>query len=67
VLGWERGAHGFDPDLPDMGGIFFAMGLGITAGKKINNVHQLDIAPTVADILGIEAPAEAKNRPISLR
>ena len=67
LLGWERGAHGFDPDLPDMGGIFFAMGLGVTAGKKINNVHQLDIAPTVADILGIEAPAEAKNRPISLR
>ena len=67
MLGWESGAHGFNPDLPDMGGIFFAMGRGITAGKKIKNVHQLDIAPTVADILGIDAPAEAKNPPLSLR
>ena len=66
MLGLERGAHGYNPDLPDMGGIFFAMGRGITAGKKIDNVHQLDIAPTVADILGIDAPAQAKNRPLSL-
>ena len=67
MLGWESGAHGFNPDLPDMGGIFFAMERGIKAGKKINDVHQLDIAPTVADILGIDAPAEKKHGPVSLR
>jgi predicted AlkP superfamily pyrophosphatase or phosphodiesterase len=67
MLGWEWGAHGFNPDLPDMGGIFFAMGRGVSAGKKIDNVHQRDIAPTVADILGIDAPAGAKNLPVSLR
>ena len=67
LLGWESGAHGFNPNLPDMGGIFLAMGRGVTAGKKIDDIHQLEIAPTVAGILGMDAPANAKRRAVPLR
>ncbi|MFN3236122.1 MAG: alkaline phosphatase family protein [Pseudomonadales bacterium] len=66
LLGWKIGAHGFDPDLPDMGGIFFAMGNGVTKGKQVNEVHHLDIAPTVAKLLGIEKPANAIREGIKL-
>ena len=68
MLGLERGANGFNPGLRVMSGIFFAMGRG-TAAEKTDNVHPLDIAPTVADILGIlgsGVPARVKNRWLSL-
>ncbi|MFT4797820.1 MAG: arylsulfatase A-like enzyme, partial [Candidatus Azotimanducaceae bacterium] len=66
LLGWSRGAHGYDPTIEDMGGIFFALGNGVTKGKKIAAVHQLEVAPTVARLLGIEPPRDAKRPGISL-
>lgn len=67
LLGWKHGAHGFDPKLPDMGGIFYAMGNGVTKGKELPEIHQLDIAPTVAKLLGIEKPKDAIRDPVDLR
>ncbi len=59
VLGWQHGGHGFDPEMPDMAGIFYAMGHGVTQGKPMPEIHQLDIAPTVTRLLGIEKPTDA--------
>lgn len=66
VLGWQAGTHGFDPALDDMGGIFLAMGNGVTKGKQIEDVHQLEVAPTVAKLLGIEPPTSAERAPLNL-
>lgn len=66
ILGWKHGAHGFDAQLEDMGAIFFAMGRGVTAGKPMKDIHQLDVAPTVTKLLGIEKPLMAIRDGVSL-
>lgn len=61
-VGWMKGAHGYAPERPDMGGIFFALGRGVTPGTKLPPVSSLDVAPTVARLLGIEPPRDAEGR-----
>ena len=67
LMGWSKGSHGYDPALPDMGGIFFAMGNDVTKGKSLSDVHQLEVAPTVTRLLGIEPPTSADRAGISLK
>ncbi len=55
------GSHGFDPNMPDMGAMFLAMGRGIPKGMRIAPIEMIDIAPTVADLLGIDSPAQAQG------
>jgi arylsulfatase A-like enzyme len=57
--------HGFDPALPDMGGVFLALGRGVPAGARLGAVRQIDVAPTVAKLLGIAPPRDAEGTPIS--
>lgn len=64
LLDGERGMHGFDPSLPDMGGIFFARGRGVPPGQRIDPVRAVDVAPTVAALLGIDPPAQAEGTPL---
>jgi len=66
MLGWDKGAHGFNPATADMSAIFLAMGRGVTPGQLIPEIHQLEVAPTVARLLGIEPPANAIRRGIQL-
>jgi predicted AlkP superfamily pyrophosphatase or phosphodiesterase len=54
-----RGAHGYSGDLPEMGAIFFALGRGAPAGKDLGVIRSLDVAPTVAALLGIEPPRDS--------
>lgn len=63
-LGWKRGLHGYAPDHPDMGGIFFAMGRGVPHGVRLGAVHMIDVAPTLTRLLGIDAPAQSEGKPI---
>lgn len=65
TLGWTSGGHGYDPALPDMGAAFLAMGRGVTAGLRLGEVHQVDVAPTVARLLDIQPPAQSEGRPIA--
>ena len=58
------GAHGYDPKLPDMGAIFFALGRGVPAGTKLGEVRAIDVAPTVAALLEIEPPQSSEGRPL---
>ncbi len=64
TLGRRRGAHGYDAKRADMGGIFFAIGRGVVAGTKLPPVSSLDVAPTVARLLGIEPPRDAEGHVI---
>jgi len=63
-LGWKRGLHGYAPDHPDMGGIFFALGRGVPHGVRLGAVRMIDVAPTVARLLGIDPPAQSEGTPI---
>lgn len=50
------GAHGYDPTLPEMSAIFYAAGPDIGRGT-ISQVRNIDIAPTILQLLGVD-PAE---------
>ena len=47
------GTHGFLSTDPKMNAIFVAAGAGIKAGTKIPTVDNIDVAPTIARLLGI--------------
>jgi predicted AlkP superfamily pyrophosphatase or phosphodiesterase len=63
-LGWGFGSHGYDPDLPDMGGVFMAMGRGVDPDLVLGEVRQIDLAATVSGLLGIAPPADSEGVPI---
>jgi predicted AlkP superfamily pyrophosphatase or phosphodiesterase len=48
------GNHGYLSTRPDMRPIFVAWGAGIRRGAKLEDVHTVDIAPTIARLLGLE-------------
>jgi len=64
IRGMDHGAHGYDPTLPEMGGIFLALGRGVAQGARLPPVHAIDVAPTVARLLGIDAPRNSEGVPI---
>ncbi len=60
-LGWAKGTHGYLPSHPDMAGIFYAMGRGVAGDLRLGSVSNLDIAPTVSALLGIEPPQHCEG------
>lgn len=50
------GTHGYLADDTDMDGIFLASGRGIKRGVKLGRIANLDVAPTVARLLGLTIP-----------
>ena len=62
------GAHGLDPARNDMLAVLFARGPGLPPGGVWPRLRTIDIAPLVADLLGIEPPAQARGQsPLSKR
>jgi predicted AlkP superfamily pyrophosphatase or phosphodiesterase len=53
------GTHGFFPLRTKMQAIFFLGGAGVTHDTQIPGMRQIDVAPTIARLLGIPAPANA--------
>lgn len=64
LWGNHVGGHGYDPRLPAMQGSFLALGRGIPPGTALAKVRAVDVAPTVARLLGIDPPAQCEGRPI---
>ncbi len=64
AAGWDYGAHGYDPALADMAGIFYALGRAVEPSVALGEVHQIDIAATVSRLLGIDAPLQSEGVPI---
>jgi predicted AlkP superfamily pyrophosphatase or phosphodiesterase len=64
-FGQPKGMHGYRPETPDMWGIFYALGAAV-APKKIGPIHQVDVAPTIANILGIEMPDHIQGKAVKL-
>jgi len=64
-FGGALGAHGYDPArVPDMQGIFVALGRGVGRGVRLPRVRALDVAPTAAQLLGIAPPRECEGSAI---
>jgi predicted AlkP superfamily pyrophosphatase or phosphodiesterase len=57
------GTHGYLPDQPDMLSLCIVSGPRLKAGTKLGKIRAIDIAPTVARILGIELP-RAEGKPL---
>jgi arylsulfatase A-like enzyme len=66
LWGGEVGVHGYDPEKsPAMRGIFFAIGRGVPRAARLGRVRALDVAATVAKLLGIGPPAQSEGAPIA--
>jgi predicted AlkP superfamily pyrophosphatase or phosphodiesterase len=48
-----HGGHGFSPEFPEMNAAFFIAGAGIARGRDLGAVDMRQIAPTLAQILGV--------------
>jgi predicted AlkP superfamily pyrophosphatase or phosphodiesterase len=48
------GTHGHNPSQPMMGATFVAWGAGIKRGAKLSEINSVDVAPTIARLLGVE-------------
>ncbi|HEY6185979.1 MAG TPA: alkaline phosphatase family protein [Terriglobales bacterium] len=50
----EAGTHGYINSDPKMQEIFIASGAGIPKGVRLDGISNLDVAPTIAALLGLE-------------
>lgn len=51
-----NGTHGYPNSDPELDGIFIASGAGIKPGVVLDRVRNLDVAPTLAELMGLELP-----------
>jgi predicted AlkP superfamily pyrophosphatase or phosphodiesterase len=60
------GSHGYIASDPDMDALFIASGYGIAGGAKLDRIANVDVAPTIARLLGVALPsAKGKALPIA--
>jgi predicted AlkP superfamily pyrophosphatase or phosphodiesterase len=65
AINGAHGGHGFSPDSPEMRASFFLAGKGIARHRNLGVIDMRQVAPTVAQILGIELPA-ARGAPLRI-
>ena len=58
------GSHGYLSTEPKMNALFVASGAGIRAGTRLESVENIDLAPTVARLLGVRLD-QASGQPIA--
>lgn len=63
-IGALRGSHGFDPALPELKSAIFAMGRGVASVETLVEAHQVDLAATIAALLGINPPLHSEGQPM---
>nr|WP_232365004.1 alkaline phosphatase family protein [Salinimonas marina] len=56
------GGHGYLPEHPDMGALFIASGPAFKTGAQLPTVHNLEVYPALAQIMGLTliAPIDGK-------
>jgi predicted AlkP superfamily pyrophosphatase or phosphodiesterase len=52
-----HGGHGFSPEYPEMRASFFIAGSGIARGRNLGVIDMRQIAPTLAQLLGVRLPS----------
>jgi predicted AlkP superfamily pyrophosphatase or phosphodiesterase len=58
-----HGMHGWFPDHPEMHSTFFVNGPGLPHGRALGQVDMRDIAPTLAEAMGVQLPT-AQGKPL---
>lgn len=58
--GGSKGTHGHDPRPDYMHATFVACGAGIRPGAKLGIIDNVDVAPTIAHLLGIEMTSDGR-------
>jgi len=61
-----KGFHGYSPTAPEMDGIFYAFGSGVEPGRRLPRVRNVDVAPTVLDLLAQPIPSGMEGTPLNL-
>ncbi len=56
ILG-RHGGHGFSPEYPEMRASFFMTGPGIARGRNLGVIDMRQIAPTLAQLMGVRLPS----------
>ena len=60
-----RGQHGYLNTMTDMQALFVASGAAIKPGIHLGTISNLQVAPTIAKILGVQLP-DAKQQPLNI-
>ena len=60
----EKGSHGYDPNRPDQQASLLLAGDGIRPGVVLPKARMVDVAPTLAALLGVSMPG-VKGRALS--
>jgi predicted AlkP superfamily pyrophosphatase or phosphodiesterase len=61
-----HGGHGFSPEFPGMKAAFFIAGAGIAHGRNLGAIDMRQVAPTLAQLLGVRL-STAKQPPLNVR
>jgi len=56
-----NGAHGYDPRRPEMRASFLMRGPRVRKGKALGLVRLLDVAPTIARVLGVRLEGQGRE------
>lgn len=59
------GAHGHDSELPSMSAIFYAAGPHVKQGMKVRQVRNIDVAPTLLELLGFSPMPTVDGRALT--
>jgi hypothetical protein len=62
----QAGSHGYLASDKDMDAIFIASGYGIPPGARLDRIANIDVASTIAKLLGVALPG-SKGKSIPLR
>jgi predicted AlkP superfamily phosphohydrolase/phosphomutase len=60
------GQHGHDPRLPETKAIFYATGPNFKR-RSLKDINNVDIAPTIAELLEIKPPKDSQGKKIATR
>ena len=61
-----RGSHGYLAADPDLDAVFIASGYGVRHGANLGSILNIDVAPTIAALLGVPLPT-AKGKALPLK
>jgi hypothetical protein len=59
------GAHGHDSSVPSMSAIFLAAGPDVKQGTKVRSMRNIDVAPTILQLLGVVPAPTVVGRSLS--
>ena len=62
----QAGSHGYLASDPELDAIFIASGYGVKHGVTLDRVSSIDVAPTIAEFLGVKLP-KAKGKALLLQ